>query len=80
MTNSVDPDQTASIGAVCSGSTLFASILNSSVILRNYLQQNTSVDDFSRGHFKVHFFSCYELVCISNEYNKLWTVRCTYQG
>ena len=56
MTNSVDPDQTASIGAVCSGSTLFASILNSSVILRNYLQQNTSVDDFSRGHFQVHFF------------------------
>ena len=26
MANSVDPDQTASIGAVCSGSTLFASI------------------------------------------------------
>ena len=31
MANSVDPDQTAPIGAVCSGSTLFASILNSSV-------------------------------------------------
>ena len=28
MTNSMDPDQTAPIGAVCSGSTLFASILN----------------------------------------------------
>ena len=28
MANSVDPDQTAPIGAVCSGSTLFASILN----------------------------------------------------
>ena len=27
MTNSVDPDQTAPIGAVCSGSTLVASIL-----------------------------------------------------
>ena len=27
--NSLDPDQTAPIGAVCSGSTLFASILNS---------------------------------------------------
>ena len=26
MANSVDPDQTAPIGAVCSGSTLFASI------------------------------------------------------
>ena len=31
MAISVDPDQTALIGAVCSGSTLFASILNSSV-------------------------------------------------
>ena len=28
----MDPDQTAPIGAVCSGSTLFASILNLSVI------------------------------------------------
>ena len=27
MANSVDPDQTAPIGAVCSGSMLFASIL-----------------------------------------------------
>ena len=33
MANSVDPDQTAPIGAVCSGSTLFASILNLSVML-----------------------------------------------
>ena len=45
MANSVDPDQTASIGAVCSGSTLFASILNLSVMLGNYLQQTTSVDN-----------------------------------
>ena len=45
MANSVDPDQTAPIGAVCSGSTLFASILNSSVTLGNYLQQTTSADD-----------------------------------
>ena len=43
MTNSVDPDQTAPIGAVCSGSTLFA-IFNSSVMLGNYLQQTTSAD------------------------------------
>ena len=48
MTNSVDPDQTA----VCSGSTLFASILNSSVMLGNYLQQTTSADDI----FKCIFF------------------------
>ena len=48
MTNSVDPDQTAPIGAVCSVSTLFASILNSSVMLGNYLQQTTSADDIFR--------------------------------
>ena len=48
MTNSVDPDQTAPIGAVCSGSTLFASTLNSSVMLGNYLQQATSTDDIFR--------------------------------
>ena len=45
MANSVDPDQTAPIEAVCSGSTLFVSILNSSVMLGNYLQQTTSADD-----------------------------------
>ena len=48
MANSVDPDQTAPIGAVCSGSTLFAFILNSSVMLGNYLQQTTSSDDILR--------------------------------
>ena len=48
MANSVDPGQTAPIGAVCSGSTLFASILNSSVTLGNYLQQITLADDILR--------------------------------
>ena len=48
MANSVDPDQTAPIGAVCSGSTLFASILDSAVMLGNYLQQTTSADDIFR--------------------------------
>ena len=48
MANSVDPDQTAPIGEVCSGSMLFASILNSSVLLGNYLQQTTSADDIFR--------------------------------
>ena len=38
MENSVDPDQTAPIGADYSGPTLFASILNLSVMLGNYLQ------------------------------------------
>ena len=48
MANSVDPDQTAPIAAVCSGSTLCASILNSSIMLGNYLQQTTSADDIFR--------------------------------
>ena len=48
MANIVDPDQTAPIGAVCSGSTLFTSIFNSSVMLGNYLQQTTSADDIFR--------------------------------
>ena len=48
MANTVDPDQTAPKGAVCSGSTLFASILNSPVLLGNYLQQTTSADDIFR--------------------------------
>ena len=46
MTNSVDPDQTAPIGAVFSGTTLFVSILNLSVMLGKYLQQTTSADVF----------------------------------
>ena len=48
MANSVNPDQTAPIGVVCSGSMLFASILNLSVMLGNYLQQTTSVDAIFR--------------------------------
>ena len=52
MANSVDNDQTAPIGEVCSGSTLFASILNSilnsSLMLGNYLQQTASADTIFR--------------------------------
>ena len=48
MANSVDPDQTAPKGAVCSGFTLLASILNLSVMLGSYLQQTTSADDIFR--------------------------------
>ena len=48
MANSVDPEQTAPIRADCSGFTLLASILNSSVMLGNYLQQTTSADDIFR--------------------------------
>ena len=53
MANSVNPDQT--IGAVCSGFTLFASILNSSVMLGNYLQQTTSADDIFKCIFSWRF-------------------------
>ena len=48
MANSVDPDQTAPIGAVCSGSMLFAPTFNLSVMLGTYLQQKTSADDIFR--------------------------------
>ena len=55
MAESVYPDQTAPIGAVCSGSTLFASILDSSVMLGNYMKQTTSADDIFRGIFSWRF-------------------------
>ena len=52
MANSVDPDQTAPIGAVCSGSTLFVSILNLLVMLGNDLQQTTISNAFFSWPFK----------------------------
>ena len=55
MANSVNPDQTAPIAAVCSGSMMFASILNLSVILANFLQQTTSADDIFRCIFSWRF-------------------------
>ena len=55
MANSVDQDQTAPTGAVCSGSTLFASILNSSVMLGNYFHLTTSADDIFRCNFSWRF-------------------------
>ena len=51
MANSVDPDQTASMGAVCSGSTLFASILK----LVSRVRHLFSADNFSRHHFQIDF-------------------------
>ena len=51
MANSVDPDQTALIGAVCSGSTMFA--YNQFV---SNVRQFFAADDFSRSHFQMHFF------------------------
>ena len=57
MANSVFPDQTASIGGVCSGSMLFASILDWLVMLGNYLQQTTSADNIFRCIFSWRFKS-----------------------
>ena len=50
MANSVDPDQTAPIGAVCSGSTLFASIL-----LIRHVRQLFAADESGRLHFRCIF-------------------------
>ena len=61
MANSMNPDQTAPIGAVCSGSMLFASLLNLSIMFGNYLQQMTSADDI----FKMHFFGVLRVKMIS---------------
>ena len=61
MAYSVDPDQTAPIGAGCFASTLFASILNSSVMSGNYLQQTTFWDALFLGSLRVKDFS-YEQV------------------
>ena len=52
MANSLDPDQTVPIGAVCSGPTLFASKIIWSVMLGNLF----AADDFSRRYFQLHFF------------------------
>ena len=49
MANSVDPDQT--IGAVCSGSKLFASILNSLVMLGSYFSRRLEQTTFSDAFF-----------------------------
>ena len=51
MANSVNPDQTAPIGAVCSGSTLFACILK----FASTVWQLFAADDFNRRHFQTHF-------------------------
>ena len=57
MANSVDTDQTAPIGAVCSWSTLFASILNSSVMIGIFLLQTTFSDAIFFGALKVKLYN-----------------------
>ena len=51
MANSVDPDQIAPLGAVCSGSTLIVCILK----FASNVRQLFAADDFSRRHFQMHF-------------------------
>ena len=53
MTNSVGPDQTAPIGVACSGSSLFASILNSSVMLVIFCSRRLQQTPFSDAFFLV---------------------------
>ena len=73
MANSLDPDQTAPIGAVCSGSTLFACILK----FASNVRQLFAADDFSRQPFQMHFlgalrvnhcplgnFACFFFCCV----------------
>ena len=50
------------IGAVCSGSTLFASILNLSVMLGNNLQQTTYSDAFFSWRFKGIYYCLIEVI------------------
>ena len=77
MTTSVDPDQTAPTEAVCSGSTLFDSILNSSVMLGNYLQQTTSADDIIRCVFFLGTLRVNRWVCAYAMRTKI-SCACTY--
>ena len=79
MANSVDPDQTAPIGAVCSGSMLFASILSMSVMQGKYWQQTTFSDTFFLGTFRVKTLlseSVYR--CIQNLYKCYKSVVIVY--
>ena len=71
MANRMDPDQTAPIGAVCSGPMLFASILNWSVMLGNYLQQTTSADDI----FRYIFFLALEGLKLMGK--KIFAILCS---
>ena len=52
MANSVDPVQTAPIGAVCSGSRLFVSKLK----FVSNVWQLFAAEEFSSHHFQMHLF------------------------
>ena len=54
MANSVYQDQTAPIGTVCFWSELFASILNSPVMLGNYCRRRLKQRTFFLGALRVN--------------------------
>ena len=80
MANSVDPDQTAPIGAVCSESTLFASILNSSLKLVYYLQQTTSADNIFRCIFFLGASRVNQVQKLALHFSKFSRVSLRLQG
>ena len=61
MANSVDPDQTAPLGAVWSGSTLLVSMLKLVLDVSIYMQQMSSADDT---------FKC--IFCSRQRFNKFF--------
>ena len=65
MANIVDQDQNAPIEAVCSGSIMFASMLKSSVMLGNCLQQTTVAEDIFRCIFFLGALRVYMKLLIS---------------
>ena len=64
MAKIVCSDQTTALGTVCSGSTLFDSILDSSVMLGNYLQQTS-------------FFRCIFSCLFNGKFSLLLKHMCT---
>ena len=63
MANSVDPDPTAPMGAVCSGSARFASILK----FVNNVWQLFAAEDFGRRHFQMHFLGVLRVKNLSDQ-------------
>ena len=80
MVNSVDPDQTAPIGAVCSGFTQFASIPNLSAMLGNSLQQTTFSDAFFFLNQLNSTHLVIELYEIASFFTKFKAWSCSYQS
>ena len=74
MANSVDPDS----AIVYSGSKLFASILNLSVMLGNYLQQTTSADEILDTFFSWGFKGKDQVYIIWTVLTKAFTASTCY--